>query len=147
MGEMFELAEEFLEGLANWSILLFEFVGILVLIVAGCIGVRDYITKNPKVRLILAEGMALSLEFKLGSEIIRTVIVREINELYFIGFLILIRATLTFIIHWEIRQEEIKEEREELKKNPEAIKQIREEEKINEETSFVERLLDKRFKK
>ncbi len=114
---MLEVFENFLESLAHWSMTCFELVGIIVLIIAGIRGVKDYIIQNPNLRLILAQGMATSLEFKLGSEIIRTVVVREINELYFIGGLIILRASLTLLIHWEIKQEEKKENLPEEKQN------------------------------
>jgi len=55
---------------------------------------------------MLAQGIALALEFKLGGEVLRTVIVREWNELLILGGIILLRGALTFLIHWEIKNEE-----------------------------------------
>ena len=49
--------------------------------------------------------MSLGLEFKLGSEILRTVVVREFTELLVVAGIIVLRAALTFLIHWEIRIE------------------------------------------
>ena len=57
------------------------------------------------VRLELAEGIALALEFKMGGELLRTVVVREWNELLILGSVILLRAALTFLIQWEIKNE------------------------------------------
>ena len=37
-----------------------------------------------------------------GGELLRTVSVREWNELLILGAVILLRAALTFLIHWEI---------------------------------------------
>ena len=48
----------------------------------------------------------MGLEFKLGSEILRTVVVRELREIVLVGAIILLRAALTFLIHWEITNEE-----------------------------------------
>lgn len=50
--------------------------------------------------------IALALEFKLGGEVLRTVIVREQAELIILGAIILLRGALTFLIHWEIKVEE-----------------------------------------
>jgi uncharacterized membrane protein len=58
------------------------------------------------VRLVLAQGIALALEFKLGGEVLRTVIVREWSELLILGAIIALRAALTFLSHWEIHNEE-----------------------------------------
>ena len=63
------------------------------------------IKRQPHTRLKLAEGIALSLEFKMGGELLRTVIVREWNELLILGAIILLRAALTFLIQWEIKIE------------------------------------------
>lgn len=93
-------------NLVNILILLFEFMGVIVIGITGFQGVLDYLHKNPQIRLNLAKGMALGLEFKLGSEILRTVIIREMSEILLVGAIILLRAALTFLIHWEINVEE-----------------------------------------
>jgi uncharacterized membrane protein len=41
----------------------------------------------------------------MGGEVLRTVIVREWNELLILGAIIVLRGALTFLIHWEIKQE------------------------------------------
>jgi uncharacterized membrane protein len=61
------------------------------------------------IRLDLAEGIALALEFKLGGEVLRTVIVREWTELLILGAIIALRGALTLLIHWEISVEEKRE--------------------------------------
>lgn len=101
-----ETAHEFLTIIVEFSILMFEYVGVAVLIAAGIEGVLCYIRHDPLTRLKLAKGMAMGLEFKLGSEILRTVVVREFQEILLVGAIILLRAALTFLIHWEIRNEE-----------------------------------------
>lgn len=99
-------AEQLLENLISWAILLFEYVGVIVIIVAGVRGVWYYVRRDPLTRLSLAKGLSLGLEFKLGSEILRTVIVREFKEIGLVGAIILLRAALTVLIHWEIKNEE-----------------------------------------
>ena len=92
--------------IVNYSILLFEFVGVIVILIACFQGVLDYIRHDPDTRLNLAKGMAMGLEFKLGSEILRTVAVREFKEILIVASIIALRALLTFLIHWEIKNEE-----------------------------------------
>lgn len=105
------LLEEGLLVLVEYSILAFEYIGVLVLVVTGAKGFYDYIKRNPCVRLHLAKGMATGLEFKLGSEILRTVIVRGVSEILIVGGIIVLRAALAYLIHWEIKNEEEAEER------------------------------------
>ncbi|MBP3284997.1 MAG: DUF1622 domain-containing protein [Clostridia bacterium] len=103
---MSEILNNVLITIVEYSILLFEFIGVFVLIVAGIRGIFDYFTKNPLTKLNLAKGMAMGLEFKLGSEILRTVVVRELSEVTIVAAIIAIRAALTWLIHWEIKNEE-----------------------------------------
>ncbi|WP_077612397.1 DUF1622 domain-containing protein [Clostridium sp. Marseille-P2415] len=102
---MVENLELILRQVVDMTILLFEFMGVIVIILAGLRGIYDYIKHNPEIRLNLAQGMALGLEFKLGSEILRTVVVRELSEVAVVAAIIVLRAALTFLIHWEIKVE------------------------------------------
>lgn len=99
-------AHNILGSVVDVSILLFDSIGVFVLIVAGIKGFIGYLSKNPLTRLNLARGMAMALEFKLGGEILRTVTVREPSELLIVGGLIVLRGALAFLIHWEIKTEE-----------------------------------------
>lgn len=108
--EILEVLETLLRYVVDIAIVGFEFVGVFVIVVAGLRGIRDYVQKNPQIRLNLAIGMALGLEFKLGSEILRTVIVRELTEIATVAAIIILRAALTFLIHWEIKEEKADEE-------------------------------------
>ncbi len=109
---------DILVSVANLSIVIFEVIGVAILIIAGARGTYDYFTKSTHTRLRLARGMAMGLEFKLGSEILRTVIVRDFSEIVLVGAIIVLRAALTLLIHWEIKTEEdhIKHEHEALQR-------------------------------
>lgn len=95
--------ENFLDSCVGIAIHGFELIGVVIIIIAGIKGVIGYVQRNPSVRLQLAKGMALGLEFKLGSEILRTVVVRELSEVALVAAIIAVRAALTFLIHWEIK--------------------------------------------
>ena len=110
-----ELLETILHLFVNYAMLLFEYIGVAVITFAGIQGLVNYVRRVPDTRLILAKGLAMGLEFKLGSEILRTVIVRNLSEIAIVGGIIVLRATLTILIHWEIKNEE-KDEAEKLEK-------------------------------
>ena len=103
----------FLEDVVRYSaeigIRLVELAGILVLMITAVQGLIGYFKKDPHIRLKLAQGIALALEFKLGGEVLRTVIVREWTELLILGAIIALRGALTLLIHWEISVEEKRE--------------------------------------
>ena len=98
--------ETLMHGAVQLGILAMEFVGLAVLLISAVKSLRCYFRRDPEVRLVLAQGIALALEFKLGGEVLRTVIVREWSELLILGAIIALRAALTFLIHWEIHNEE-----------------------------------------
>ncbi len=104
-----EILDVIMDHLVEISIMIFELIGVSVLVAAGLTGLYNYIRRDPLTRLKLAKGMAMGLEFKLGSEILRTVVVRDFSEIMIVGAIILLRAALTFLIHWEIKNEEAHE--------------------------------------
>ena len=100
--EIFKKVSEIFDLIVNYLILFVELIGIIILIYTVVLAVIGLIKRQPHTRLKLAEGIALSLEFKMGGELLRTVIVRE---LLILGAIILLRAALTFLIQWEIKIE------------------------------------------
>lgn len=103
---MSEFLETILEEAVAYGILIFEYIGVGVIILAGLVSFYKYVTHKKDTRIYLAKGLATGLEFKLGSEILRTVVVREWKEIAIVAGIIALRAALTFLIHWEIKEEE-----------------------------------------
>ena len=66
-----EILETILHSFVNLAMLLFEYIGVGVITFAGIQGLVNYIRRAPDTRLTLAQGLAMGLEFKLGSEIHR----------------------------------------------------------------------------
>ena len=104
--EFLELLHLILENIVDGAILLFEFIGVGIIIFSGLRGFWSYLHRSPETKLTLARGLAMGLEFKLGSEILRTVVVRDWKEIGTVAGIIALRAALTFLIHWEIKEEE-----------------------------------------
>lgn len=101
-----EALHSLLRQVVDAAILLFECVGVCVIFITGITSILSYMKKNPMTRLNLAKGLAMGLEFKLGSEILRTVVIRDISEIFLVACIIVLRASLAFLIHWEIKNEE-----------------------------------------
>ena len=105
MESFYQDTENILRYVVEFSTLLLEFFSICILVLTAVKSFIFWIKKDDSIRLMLAQGIALALEFKLGGEVLRTVVVREWAELGILGAIILLRATLTFLIHWEIKNE------------------------------------------
>ena len=101
--EFIELSSTYV---VEFCTVLLELFGVIVLVYTAIKGFISWIRHESSLRLDLAQGIALSLEFKMGSEVLRTVVVREWAELGILGAIILLRGLLTFLIHWEIKNEE-----------------------------------------
>jgi len=114
------------ETIIKYSTLILECVGVAVLLFSAGKALVMLFRRKGNVRLTFAEGIALSLEFKLGGELLRTVMVESWEELLTIGGIILLRAAMTFLIQWEIR---IEKRDEEHKKELESAEHRAEEEK------------------
>lgn len=106
MEEILRALQLILETVVEAGILLFEYIGVGVIICTCLVSLYKYVTRKSDTRIYLAKGLAMGLEFKLGSEILRTVVVREWSEIGIVAGIVVLRAALTFLIHWEIRQEE-----------------------------------------
>lgn len=107
--------ELYLTYFVQIAVILLEIFGIAILVFTATKCFIQWIRRDSQIRLNLARGIALSLEFKMGSEVLRTVVVRQWEELGILGAVILLRGLLTFLIHWEI-----KHEKEELKKSSDS---------------------------
>ena len=112
-----EIMDMALHYIVESCTILLELFGIAVLVFTAVKCFIKWLKRDHRhLRLNLAQGIALSLEFKMGSEVLRTVVVRDWEELGILGAVILLRGLLTFLIHWEIKNEENAIE----KKEPEA---------------------------
>lgn len=105
-----EIYQGFLHSFAEVVAATLELVGILI-IVAGSVKALVHLARRIRhhepfnVVIDLGKSLALALEFKMGAEIINTVIIRDLKELAILAVVILIRALLAVIIHWEIKME------------------------------------------
>lgn len=109
MDTIIHLLENIVHYAAQLGIILVELAGICILLITAVRGFINYFRHDEHIRLELAHGIALALEFKLGGEVLRTVIVREWTELAILGAVIVLRAVLTLLLHWEIKIEEERE--------------------------------------
>ena len=65
---------------------------------------NTFMKKQLDIQFNLAVGLATGLEFKMAAEILKTVIVQTLDELIVLGAVILIRALLSLLIHFEIKE-------------------------------------------
>lgn len=109
---MEELLHQFVVEFSPVVVHILEIIGILIIVYGSFRSLWIFFREgldlgNTLVKITLGEALALSLEFKLGAEIIKTVIIRDINELIILAFVVVLRIALTLLIHWEVNQANI----------------------------------------
>lgn len=116
--------EHILHNIAELSALSLEFIGVIIIVIGSIKSLVQMISnliRHRRINIVIELGktLALALEFKMGAEIIKTVIVHDLTELAVLGIVILIRALLAFLIHWEIKMEkqDSEEEKDEKKED------------------------------
>ncbi len=102
--------EHVFEEIVRCCIMIIEMAGIVVIFVSMIRALIDFMRDNDDTRIQLAQGIMLGLEFKIGSEVLRSVIVSGWEELGTLAAIILIRSLLTLLLHWEIGHEEKRKE-------------------------------------
>ena len=105
-----ETYKEILHFMAEITVNTLEFIGITIIIlgsVRALITIFSRLKKDKPVNVMVGLGraLALALEFKMGAEIVNTVIVRDLKELGILAIVIALRAVLAILIHWEIKNE------------------------------------------
>lgn len=99
---------DFIEMILPYMISVLEIIGISVVFWSGLHGFWQYfqntfMKKKFDLQTNLAKGLAMGLEFKMAAEILRTVLIQSLEELYMLGAVILLRALLSLLIHYEIK--------------------------------------------
>lgn len=102
------MLEHFVEVFLEFLIPVCELMGIAVITVSAVGAFWRYLHSlirrtNCDVKFQLANGLALSLEFKMAAEILKTVLIRDFSEIAVLGAVIILRALLSFLIHFEMK--------------------------------------------
>ena len=98
---------DFLELILPYAISVFEIIGVLVVCWSGLhvflqFFENTFLRKKFDLQTNLAKGLAIGLEFKMAAEILKTVLIQTLEEIYILGAVILLRALLSLLIHFEI---------------------------------------------
>lgn len=99
--------EDLIHLISTPIIHILELIGILIIFI-GCLRVLYIFIKSgfdfhdKAITITLGEVLALSLQFKLGAEIIKTVVIRDMQELLILSVVVVLRIVLSIVVHWEV---------------------------------------------
>lgn len=106
-----EIVEHLLEKIVHYVAYIMEIIGIFIIIMSGFKALTLFIKgkfafNNPRVSLILAQGMNIALGFLLAAEISLSIIVKTVPNLIVLVGIAGLRVGLTFVLHWEMHETE-----------------------------------------
>lgn len=90
---------------------IFEFMGIIILVIGVFSAFYKYMKaigtkRKTSIKYDLANSLVTALDFKLAAEILKTVIIKSLNELALVGTIFILRVVMTFVLEREIKIEE-----------------------------------------
>ena len=101
------IIHELLEAVIPYITGSLEAIGVFIITLAAIRGIVEFIKnkfnfRDDDVAINFAKAMSLSLEFKLAAEIIKTVVIRTLDEFIILAAVAILRVVLTFVLHWEL---------------------------------------------
>ncbi len=108
------ILEKGIEIALPYIINLLEIMGITVVTWSAVSAFYKYIKsefarKKSNFLFYFSQGLSTGLQFKVAAEILKTVLIREMSELLVLGAVILLRAILSVLIHFEMKNNKDKE--------------------------------------
>lgn len=100
------LLENIIEIVLPYIISVLEIMGIFI-VAWSCIYAfwkylqNTFFRKKVAQQFHLVDGLAKGLEFKMAAEILKTVLIKQLSELLVLAAVILLRALLSFLIHFK----------------------------------------------
>ena len=106
---------KFMETALPIMISILEIIGIAVVFWSGIHGFWQYVQntflkKQFDLQSNLAKGLAMGLEFEMAAEILKTILIQNMEEIYILGGIIVLRIALSLLIHFENRAHKKDEE-------------------------------------
>jgi len=100
--------EVIFEVVLPYVIAVLELMGIIIVCKSGISAFWQYIQnaffhKENNLQFDFATGLTTALEFKMAAEILKTVLIREMSELFVLGAVIILRAILSILMHFEMK--------------------------------------------
>ena len=102
------MLEHILNVLLEYAIPACEIIAVLVILFsvvkATVFAIHNIFTPDEKdVKINLLSGLSLGLEFAMAAEIMKTIVLHELNDLLVLGIVIVMRILFALVLHFEIK--------------------------------------------
>lgn len=103
MSETTHFVHLFVIDVAKLSMYLLELLSVIIIVYSTFVAFYKLFKHQSYARVYLLHGQSVGLTFKLGAEILRTVVARDINDIWEVALLIAIKAAMVLLIEWELK--------------------------------------------
>ena len=107
---MYITLEENFMNTINYIILVLEIIGVVILLVFAAKALVAVFKSTHRCKHLLAEGITTALSFLLGGEVLRTIVAPDWKDIGMTCAILLMRAAVTVLLHWEHKHESQVEE-------------------------------------
>ena len=102
---MYVQLEELFHTIVEYSILILEGVGVIILLVYAVRALLNVFKSTSASKKLMAEGITTALSFLLGGEVLKTIVAPDWQGIGMTCAILLMRAAVTVLLHWESKHE------------------------------------------
>ena len=108
---MLETAEHILDLIVHYGVLILEFIGALLILYRSARAVISlFRCRSGLCHKFLTSGITTGLSFLLASEVLKTIVDRDWTSIGMTCAILLMRAAISILVHWESKAEAAAEE-------------------------------------
>ena len=99
-----------------YLIMVLEMVGVIILLVYTGKALVAVFKSTHRCKQLLSEGITTALSFLLGGEVLKTIVAPDWKDIGMTCAILLMRAAVTVLLHWESKSENEEKQGEDHKK-------------------------------
>ena len=100
---MEEILHHLLHEVITYSVIGFEWIGVIIVALSGIRGVIELIKKNPDIDLHLSQGMAVALQFMLCAEIVKLITIGDLTDIILVLGIVVLHIAITLLVAYEVK--------------------------------------------
>lgn len=100
---MQEILHHLLHEVVTYSVLGFEWIGVIIVAISGVRGVIELFKKNPDIDLHLSQGMAVALQFMLCAEIVKLITIGDLTDIILVLGIVVLHIAITLLVAYELK--------------------------------------------
>lgn len=100
---MEEILHHLLHEIITYSVLVFEWIGVIIVAISGIRGVVELFKKNPDIDLHLSQGMAVALQFMLCAEIVKLITIGDLTDIILVLGIVVLHIAITLLVAFDLK--------------------------------------------